>query len=181
VRDRGAKPEADLGPDAGFEFLARARLPALYRLALLLTGNDLDAEDLTQATLTKALASWSSVRKAQEPAAYLTTIMVNTSRSWRRRLLQERALMPDPGHDVSGDSDTVEHRRDLVSALVDLPARQRLAVVLRYCLDMSEGEAARILQCSPATVRSQASRGIAKLRAHPALADFSACQGKAWS
>lgn len=173
MTDRGAKADASLGPDLGFEVLARARLPALYRLALLLTGNDLDAEDLTQATLTKALASWPTVRVAQEPAAYLTTIMVNTSRSWRRRLLQERALLPDLRYDIRADSDTVEHRRDLVSALADLPTRQRLAVVLRYCLDLSERDAARILRSSPATVRSQASRGIAKLRAHPALADLS--------
>jgi RNA polymerase sigma-70 factor (sigma-E family) len=169
VTDGGAKDEATLDPVVGFEALARDRLPALYRLALLLTGNDADAEDLTQTTLTKGLASWSTVRVAQEPAAYLTTIMVNTSRSWRRRLLQERALSPDPRFEDRVDCDTVEHRRDLVSALVDLPPRQRLAVVLRYCMDLSERDAASILHCSTATVRSQASRGIAKLRTHPAL------------
>ena len=157
-------------PDLAFETLVRARLTALWRLGMLLSSNATDAEDLVQATLTKAFAARTSVTAADDPAAYLTTIMVNTYRSWRRRLVRERAL-PAPAPMTLVDRHAiVDDRRDLVRALADLPPRQRLAVVLRYCLDLSEADAARTLGCSTGTVRSQASRGISKLRLHPALA-----------
>lgn len=164
-------------PGLAFEVLVRARLPALLRLGMLLSSNATDAEDLVQATLTKAFAARRSVTAADDPAAYLTTIMVNTYRSWRRRLVLERALpAPDPTRLVDRHA-VVDDRRDLVRALGDLPARQRLAVVLRYCLDLSDADAARVLGCSSGTVRSQASRGISKLRLHPALARVERQQG----
>jgi DNA-directed RNA polymerase specialized sigma24 family protein len=46
---------------------------------------------------------------------------------------------------------------------------QRAAVVLRYWLDMSETQAAATLGCSVGNVKSQAARGLAKLRASAAL------------
>jgi len=93
--------------------------------------------------------------------------MVNTWRSWRRRpgFRRERPLMEPYEQGAASPFAVVDDRRDLVAALSDLPPRQRLAVVLRYCLDLPEREAAGILGCSGPTVRSQASRGLAKLRA----------------
>ncbi|MFB7912275.1 sigma-70 family RNA polymerase sigma factor, partial [Kitasatospora sp. NPDC056076] len=57
-------------------------------------------------------------------------------------------------------------------ALAQLPQRQRAVVVLRYWEDMSEQQVAEILGCSLGNVKSQASRGLAKLRTHPALAPY---------
>lgn len=45
-------------------------------------------------------------------------------------------------------------------------------MVLRYWEDLSEQQVADILGCSPGNVKSQASRGLRKLRDHPALADL---------
>jgi RNA polymerase sigma factor (sigma-70 family) len=57
-----------------------------------------------------------------------------------------------------------EQRSELVRALDRLDAEQRSVVVLRYVLDLSEAECAAVLGCRPGTVKSRASRGLARLR-----------------
>jgi RNA polymerase sigma factor (sigma-70 family) len=57
----------------------------------------------------------------------------------------------------------------LAGALRRLPRRQRAAVVLRYCLDLSVAEVASLLACSAGTVKSQSSKGLARLGQDPEL------------
>jgi RNA polymerase sigma factor (sigma-70 family) len=52
----------------------------------------------------------------------------------------------------------------LLAALRALPERQRAAVVLRHWCDLSEAETADAMKCSVGTVKSNASRGLARLR-----------------
>lgn len=61
----------------------------------------------------------------------------------------------------------------LFAALAALPARQRAVVVLRYWEDLSEAQVAAALGCSVGTVKSQAAKGLAKLRADSGLTDLS--------
>ena len=51
-----------------------------------------------------------------------------------------------------------------MQALAQLPPRQRTVIVLRYFLDLTEPETARALGCSTGTVKSNASKGLARLR-----------------
>lgn len=59
----------------------------------------------------------------------------------------------------------------LRDALASLPARQRVAVVLRYREGLSAAQTADVLGCSEGTARSQATRGLDKLRAALAAAE----------
>ena len=56
-----------------------------------------------------------------------------------------------------------EEHREVLVALRRLPSRQREAVVLRYCLGLSEEEVAQAMNVSRGTVKSTSHRGLAAL------------------
>ena len=151
------------------EFVA-ARSTALLRTAYLLTHDHGLAEDLLQTTLAKSWFAWDRI--SGEPEAYVRKVLVNTFASWwRRKWNGEHATaeLPERGLDDAADAVTSEH--DLWTAMERLPRRQRAVVVLRYFEDLTEAQTAEVLGCSVGTVKSQASRALAKLRIDPALAD----------
>lgn len=145
------------------------RFDRLLRTAYLLTRNWASAEDLLQITLVKAWRVWP--RLHDEPDAYVRRVMVNMYRSWwRRRRFREvpiEELAEQPGYpDGAGG---VDDQTSLWAALGRLPRRERAVLVLRYFEDLTEAETARVLGCSVGTVKSQASRALAKLRIDPAM------------
>jgi RNA polymerase sigma factor (sigma-70 family) len=71
---------------------------------------------------------------------------------------------------AAGDAAEVRDQREvLIAALRQIPTKQREVVVLRYVLDLPERDVAALLQVSPGTVKSQAAKGLAKLRTMPSL------------
>jgi RNA polymerase sigma-70 factor (sigma-E family) len=153
-----------------FETFVVAQGDALLRTAYLLTRDHGLAEDLLQTSLAKAWSAWGRIDS--KPEAYVRRVMVNTYATWwRRRWNGERPAAVLPEVAVSGGIDAQADRRDLWTALGRLPRRQRAVVVLRYYEGLTEPETAAALGCSVGTVKSQASRALAKLRIDPALAD----------
>lgn len=154
------------------------RWPRLMRTAFLLTGEQHAAEDLVQSTLERAFVAWRRVGSADDPEAYVRRVMINAlARRHRRRLkefLAPRGVsglvreVPDTGDRIAQADD----RDTLLTALAQLPLRQRQAVVLRYWEDLTETQAAAAMGCSVGTVKSSAAKGIAKLRAAPELAEL---------
>lgn len=141
--------------------VAAALAPGLLRLAVLLTRSTPDAEDLLQTTFARAHRHGARIASMAAPHAYLRRIMLNELASDRRR--RRVAVVPLDG-DLPVD-EPPESRHDVWAWMDSLPPQQRAAVVLRFYLDLSDGEAAELLGCSAATVRSHVSRGLASLRA----------------
>ncbi|MFE4973948.1 SigE family RNA polymerase sigma factor [Kitasatospora sp. NPDC056651] len=177
-----ATPASASGPglrELGFEAFAASRWPRLVRTAYLLTGDYHEAEDVVQATFAKVFRNWSRISRLEEPDAYVHRALVNNNLSRHRRRRVRQLLVPvlPDRASAGGGGHRVEERSVLIQALAELPPRQRAAVVLRYWEDMSERQVAEVLGCSPGNVKSQASRGLAKLRGHPALAPYAAGSG----
>ncbi|MGO8956601.1 MAG: SigE family RNA polymerase sigma factor [Streptosporangiaceae bacterium] len=155
--------------EASFEDFVCARSSSLLRTALLLTGqNRADAEDLLQVALERAYRHWPKLCREREPERYVRRILANASADrWRRLARRPEQPMATAGAKWAVADGTAEivDRQYLLWALAALPPRQRAVLVLRYFDDMSEGETAQILGCSLGTVKSQAARALARLRA----------------
>ena len=157
-----------------FDDFVRQRSTPMLRTAWLLTGGDWAlAEDLAQAAFSQVWRHWTRVSVMDAPEAYTHKIMLNTFLSWRRRRwtaeISTERFVVSPA--TTGGFATVDRREVLRHALRQLTTKQRAVITLRYFEDRSEAETAVIMGCSVGTVKSQASRAIAKLRKHPGLAD----------
>ncbi|MCL7423506.1 SigE family RNA polymerase sigma factor [Streptomyces sp. YS415] len=169
--------ERTLARDEEFRSFVTGRWPRLMRTAFLLTGEQHAAEDLVQSTLEQVYVAWRRVGSADEPDAYVRRVMINShARKHRRRLKEFLAPKDDSGlvREVPDTGDRIaqaDDRNALLTALAQLPPRQREAVVLRYWEDLTETQTAQAMGCSVGAVKSNAAKGIAKLRAIPGLAE----------
>ena len=162
--------EALVSRDAGgcFEEFVRGRSAHLFKLALLLTGqNRAEAEDLLQNALERAYRRRASLSRDRSPEPYVRRALINASIDrWRalRRHAEQRLETADCGPAADDPTSELANRDLLLRSLAVLPPRQRAALVLRYWEDMSEAEIAGMLGCGVGTVQSQASRGLNRLR-----------------
>ncbi len=151
-------------------FVAECSDPLLHT-AYLIAWDLAEAEDLVQECLLTVARRWPRVRRMDHPRAYARRVLVNLALDGRGRRSQRRRELGGPldAPELQAAEDRriagVEARRDLVDALATLPPRQRAVLVLRYFEDLSEAQVATILGCSVGTVKSTASRGLARLQA----------------
>ena len=155
--------------DQAFADFVRLRTAALYRYGYVLSGNHHDADDLVQDALIRLRSHWARVVRRDDPTGYVRTTMARLHVSaWRRRRREwltahvPDAAVPDPG---LAQVDVAGHAEQLWTALATLPPRQRAVLVLRFYERLSDQEIATTLGVSGATIRSQAKRGLDKLRA----------------
>jgi RNA polymerase sigma-70 factor (sigma-E family) len=156
--------------DEFVEFAAAAS-GRLRRSAFLLCGDWHTAEDLAQTTLAKLFASWRRIGRRDELHAYATRTLVNTYLS-DRRLKRAGELPTAQLPELPYEQPAPELRIMVLDALASLPPKARAVVVLRYWADMSVEQVAELLGCSEGNVKSQAARGLDKLR--PLLGDAAA-------
>ena len=151
-----------------FEEYARARAAPLLRFAYLIARDRHLAEDLVQEALSKAHRSWHRIERIDNPDLYVRRIVVNQLLSWRRRRswFAELTVAELPEGWTNSDVATEVVQRDAVwSMLAGLPPRQRAVIVLRFYEQLPDWDIAQVLGCSEATVRSHASKALARLRA----------------
>ena len=142
----------------------RSRLNQLRRAAYLLCGDWDRGDDVVQKVLTDLYVCWSRASRVENLDSYVRTMLFRRFLDerrlgwWRRvRLSETLAEIPIAEPDTAA-------RIDVRAALALVPPRQRAVLVLRYFHDQSVEQTAETLRCSPGTVKSQTSRGLAALR-----------------
>lgn len=151
-----------------FDQFVAAHVDGLLRTAYLIAWDEREAEDLVQECLFKVARRWPRVSSMDHPRAYAHRILVNLAVSGGPRRARRRVELDAVsvvGTEPSSDPlEGLADRADLLDALAGLPRRQRAVLVLRYFSDLTEAQAASVLGCSEGTVKSSASRGLARLR-----------------
>jgi RNA polymerase sigma-70 factor (ECF subfamily) len=143
-----------LDPDRAVE-----HLPRLYRAARAWVGSREEAEDLVQDMYARVLARPRFLR-GQDELGYLLRALRNTLASRRRaagrrpqtvELVEDEALA---GHSGQDPADAAE-RREVYTAIHELPEEFRDALVAVDVVGLSYGEAARVLGVPEGTVTSR--------------------------
>jgi RNA polymerase sigma-70 factor (sigma-E family) len=149
------------GADARYTRLVEQHGNSLLYLAVLLTGNRHDAEDVVQDVLITVASAWPVAR----PVAYLKRAVANRCVDVirkRREIVTD--TLPERPFEERGYLRHDENAR-FFELLQALPERQRETLVLRYYADLSDNDIAKVLGISVSTVRSQAHHALNKLRA----------------
>ena len=150
--------------EAEYVAYVNGRIPALRRLALMLSGDQHQADDLEQEAITKLYVGWARIARVQNIDAYVHTMLVRTFLDekrrgwWRVRLFGGVPDLPAPAEHA------VEDRTVLRAALAQVPPRQHAVLVLRFLCDLPVSDVAQVLGCSEGTVKSQTAHGLKALR-----------------
>lgn len=154
----------------------------LVRLAVVMLGDRPAAEDVVQEAFCGLYRRWHGLSDPAKALAYVRSSVINGCRSALRRRVRQPSLADVGGSsgiggsggfggaDRPGESDSAEsevllgeEHRQVLLAIRRLPARQREALVLRYYLDLDEGEIATSMRVSRGTVKSTTSRALTAL------------------
>lgn len=164
-----------------FENLVMEHIDMLYAVALRLTHNAADAEDLTQNTLVKALRFHDKFKEGTYIKAWLLTILRNTFINEYRRKARRPSFVEltgmEPAEETGPDPSIpfeprMGHTEDLLELLDDevraaiesLPDDFRKAVIMADLEDKSYKEIAEAMDCPLGTVMSRLYRGRKLLR-----------------
>ena len=174
---------AQAGDRAAFCALAGRYERRIYALARHYCRNAHDAEDLSQEVWLRAFRALADFRGAASFYTWLRRITVHTFLNYRRdraHRSNDESLRLDQLELAAGvdadatraarahDAESVLHNRMLVAqildALADLPAQQRLVFLLKHEEGMTYEEIAAALGCAPGTVKKALHRAVLKLR-----------------
>ncbi len=161
-----AKGVAMAGPDdAALESHARRMFRLIYRIVRSVP----DAQDLTHDALLKALRRQDQLRDSRKTAQWLNRIAVNTALDFMRRKARvgfDELVRIPPATTESPEHGAMrgETRAWLNEGLKRLSLRERTALMLRDVEQFPAGEVAKMMGCSPATVRSHIANARVKFR-----------------
>jgi RNA polymerase sigma-70 factor, ECF subfamily len=155
------------GSEAAVEELFNRHWPHTHRAAYLIVRDAAAAEDIAQEAFLAALSALDRFDGRRPFAPWLHRIAVNRAIDWSRARAV-RGEVAATGTLLGGGSapsaaETLGERDEIAAALAELSAEHRALVVLRYLLDYTPGEIARMLDLPRGTVNSRLRRALDRL------------------
>jgi RNA polymerase sigma-70 factor (ECF subfamily) len=172
ISDHLLVEESRGGSPVAFDQIMRRYERLVYTVAWTYTHERESALDVTQEVFLKAYRKLGGYRGAGSFRAWLIRITCRETLNWlrkHRRMLEAEELPPDipalpGGGDQEADFLLAEDIARMRAGIAGLPARQRLAVSLRYFEGMSVREMAAALGCTEGTGKNLLFRALQKLR-----------------
>jgi len=150
-----------------FERLYRRYARDVYRFALSVVQNPIEAEDVTQTAFLNAFRAYACGERPERPHSWLIAIAHNTIRSrYRRRLRRPAEVSLDAAAELASPPAERSDAVDVLRALGELPAGQRDALTMRELEGRSYVEIASALGVSVSAVESLVARARRTLRRH---------------
>jgi RNA polymerase sigma-70 factor, ECF subfamily len=154
---------AQRGSEEAVELLFRRHWRHAHRAAFLIVRDADAAEDIAQEAFLSALRALERFDRRRPFRPWLHRIVANRAIDHARA----RTLRREVGEGALGEPEAPAERSgldpDLAAALAALDPEQRAAVVLRYLLDYTPGEIAKMLGLPRGTVNSRLRRGLDRL------------------
>jgi RNA polymerase sigma factor (sigma-70 family) len=155
------------GDTVAFRLLVERHQPMARARAAGLCPNPSDVDDIVQESFLQAFIALNRLRDPDRFAGWLGGIVLNVCRGLQRRApVTLMADWPEPVHPAAADSlpsaDDLDRADALRTAMADLPAGQRRAVVLHYYADMPPGQIAE----SAGAARASLHKARLRLRAY---------------
>jgi RNA polymerase sigma-70 factor (ECF subfamily) len=180
-KERALVQRIQAGEPAAFRELVEQNKQNVYYLALDLTGNHYDAEDISQEVFIKAYRGIGKFRSGAKINTWLYRITMNTFIDKKRKKSLHLVSLPagadeDDGVgalDLVADASTGNPERELKAskiaahidaALQSLSEQERAVFVMRHYEDMALKEISSALGIAEGTVKSLLFRSIRKLR-----------------
>lgn len=158
------------GDHVAFRALADRYTAYLFRVARSLVGDDSDAEDVVQLTLTGAFRGLSGFRGQSSAKTWLTGIALRQAAKWRQTRQKKNRFPTRPATDsqigpaTDPETAAVDSRMDAAAVLAKLPPEYRQILVLRELEGMSYEEIAQALGIPQGTVESRLHRARLELK-----------------
>ena len=147
-----------------FVELVAPLIPAAQRLAFGMLQNAHECEDAVQDATFKAWRTFPRFRVGSNVRAWFLTIVANECRQRRRSRWWSIVRVAAHAVEDSAAAGLGEDAIDLRSALNRLPSEMKLALVLRYYLDLPFAEVGRVLHVSEKAAKARVHRALARLR-----------------
>lgn len=141
-----------------FESFYKSQYNSLLGMAIALTSERAEAEDLVQEVFITAHGRWDRISQYESPRAWLRRVLINRATSRRRRLGSELKALTRLGPPEPSEPDLSPETSQVWEEVRRLPRRQQQAVVLHYVGDMTLSEVADVMGCSTGAVKSHLHR-----------------------
>jgi RNA polymerase sigma-70 factor (ECF subfamily) len=154
----------DANQDRPFADLVTPLVPAAQRLAYGMLQNAHDSEDAVQEATFKAWRAFPRLREGSNHRAWFLTIVANECKQRRRNRWWSILKLAAPDHQDPAPQGLDGTSMDLRRAVARLPADMKLAIVLRYYLDLEFEDIGRVMRVSDKAAKARVHRALIRLR-----------------